>query len=122
MIRLLQKPEKKLVWVNASDPAQCWGKILPHKEERDFLNVPGNLIACFSGIPVAVMERQGKVLRIFEEKRQEDCLKLFVEEYKKGKIFPKKKRIVIKEYPDIAKEALLKAGFMKEMQDYVLYR
>lgn len=122
VIRLLQKPEKKLVWVNASDPAQCWGKILPHKEERDFLNVPGNLIACFSGIPVAVMERQGKVLRIFEEKRQEDCLKLFVEEYKKGKIFPKKKRIVIKEYPDIAKEALLKAGFMKEMQDYVLYR
>ena len=120
--RLLQNPEKRIIWVNAADPAQYWGKVLPHKEERNFLNVPGSAVACFGGLPVMVMERQGKTLRILEEEHQDACLKLFVEEYKSGKIFPAQKRIVVKEYPDMAREALTKAGFLKEMQDYVLYK
>lgn len=122
VVRMLRKPEKKLVWVNAVDPAQCWGKVLPHKEGKNFLNVPGNAVSCFGGLPVAVMERQGKTLRIFDEKVQEECLKLFAEEYKRGKLFPAMKRIVVKEYPDTVKEALKGAGFLREMQDYVLYR
>ena len=120
--RLLQNPEKRIIWVNAADSAQYWGKVLPHKEERNFLNVPGSAVACFGGLPVMVMERQGKTLRILEEEHQDACLKLFVEEYKSGKIFPAQKRIVVKEYPDMAREALTKAGFLKEMQDYVLYK
>ncbi|MBD5511836.1 MAG: DEAD/DEAH box helicase [Lachnospiraceae bacterium] len=120
--RLLQNPEKRIIWINAADPAQYWGKVLPHKEERNFLNVPGSAVACFGGLPVMVMERQGKTLRILEEEHQDACLKLFVEEYKSGKIFPAQKRIVVKEYPDMAREALTKAGFLKEMQDYVLYK
>lgn len=36
IIRSLKNPEKKLVWINAADPAQCFGKFLPHKEERNF--------------------------------------------------------------------------------------
>ena len=120
--RLLQNPEKRIIWVNAADPAQYWGKVLPHKEERNFLNVPGSAVACFGGIPVMVMERQGKTLRVLEKEHQDVCLKLFVEEYKSGKIFPAQKRIVVKEYPDMAREALTKAGFLKEMQDYVLYK
>ncbi len=122
VVRMLKKPEKKLIWINATDSAQCWGKILPHKEGRNFLNIAGNAVACFGGIPVAVMERQGKSLRIFEEKQQEECLKLFVQEYKRGKIFPALKRVVVKEYPDTAGEALTNAGFLREIQDYVLYR
>ncbi len=122
VIRKLQKPEKKLVWISAADPVQCWGKLLPHKEGRNFLNVPGSLVACFSGLPVAVMERQGKVLRIFEKEFEEECLMSFSKEYKSGKIFPGIKRVVIKEYPDSAKETFIKAGFLKEMKDYVLYR
>ena len=59
------------------------------------MNIAGNAVACFGGIPVAVMERQGKSLRIFEEKQQEECLKLFVQEYKRGKIFPALKRVVV---------------------------
>lgn len=120
--RLLQNPEKKTVWINAADPAQCWGKVLPHKEGRSFLNVAGSAVACCGGIPVMVMERQGKTLRVLEEKAMEESLRLFVEEYKGGKIFPAQKRIVIKEYPDVAREALAAAGFLKEMQDYVLYK
>lgn len=120
--RLLQNPEKRIIWINAADSVQYWGKVLPHKEERNFLNVPGSAVACFGGLPVMVMERQGKTLRILEKEHQDACLKLFVEEYKSGKIFPAQKRIVVKEYPDMAREALTKAGFLKEMQDYVLYK
>ena len=126
VIRQLHNPEKKLVWVSAVDPAQCWGKILPHQEGKNFINVPGTAVACLGGKPVAVMERQGKVLRILEtdlpEKTLEECFKLFAEEFKRGSIFPAVKRVVVKEYDDTVAEALGKAGFMKEMQDYVLYK
>lgn len=122
VVRRLQNPEKKLVWVNAADPAQCWGKILAHQEGRSFLNVPGNAAACYGGVPVAVMERQGKVLRLFEEEMAEDVLVLFARDYKNGRIYPGLKRVVVKEYPDCVKEGMAAAGFRKEMQDYVLYR
>ena len=122
VVRMLQNPEKKLIWINAADPVQCWGKVLPHKEGRNFLNVPGTAVACLGGIPIAVMERQGTVLRVFEQEPLEECLILFSEEYKHKKLFVSKKRIVVKNYPDAAKEALERAGFYREMQDYVLYR
>lgn len=121
VVRRLQEPQKKLVWINAADPAQCWGKVLPHKEGRSFINVPGTAVACYGGLPVAVMERQGKVLRIWEAELQEECLRLFAEKFRRGSIFSDRKRIVVKEYPDTAAEALHKAGFRKEMQDCVLY-
>lgn len=75
------------------------------------MNVPGSAVACFGGIPAAVMERQGKVLHIFEEEIKEECLTRFVQDFKKGKIFPAMKRIVVKEYPDTAKEALQPPDF-----------
>lgn len=120
--RMLQKQEKTLVWINAADPAQYWGTVLPHKDGRSFLHVPGTAVACFGGIPAAVMERQGKVLRVFEEQLLEDCMITFAEAYMKRKIFPGLKRIVTKEYPESAKDALAGAGFRREMTDYVLYR
>lgn len=122
VVRMLQRPEETMVWVNAADPVQCWGKILPHMEGRNFMNIAGNAVACFGGIPVAVMERQGKTLRIFDEDRKEECLKLFAEEYRRGKLFPALKRIVVKEYPGTAEAALVNAGFQREMQDYALYK
>lgn len=122
VIRSLKSPSKALIWIHATDPAQCWGKILPHREGKNFLNVPGTAIACHGGAPVIVLERQGKKLRVFDEKHLEKSLLLFAEEYKRGKIFPTLRRIVIKEYPDTAQEALKHAGFTHEIQDYVLYR
>ena len=122
VIKTLNAPDKKLIWINAADPAQCWGKILPHKGDRSFLNIPGNAVACFGGVPVAVMERQGKILRIFDEALAEDCMKLFAQEFKRHKLFPSLKRIVVKEYPQTATEALTAAGFGREMKDYVLYQ
>lgn len=126
VVRMLQNPERKVIWINAADPAQCWGKILPHQEGKNFINVPGTAVACMGGNPIAVMERQGKVLRILEdglsERVQEKCFIIFAEEFKRGNLFPAVKRIVVKEYTDAAEEALRYAGFMKEMQDYVLYK
>ncbi len=126
VVRSLQEPEQKIIWMNAVDPAQCWGRILPHGEGRNFMCVPGTVVACIGGAPVAVMERQGKVFRVMDAdmqgNRMEECLRVFIEEFKRGSIFPAVKRIVVKDYPDTAKEAFAQAGFMKEMQDYVLYR
>ena len=126
VVRRLHNPEKKIVWINAADPAQCWGKILPHQEGKNFMNVPGTAVACMGGNPIAVMERQGKVLRILEADLQretlEECFGIFAEEFKRGNIFPGVRRIVVKEYPDMAADVLKHAGFMKEMQDWVLYK
>ncbi len=127
VIRNLAKPEKKIIWVNAADPVQCWGKILPHKEGHGFLNVPGSIVACYGGMPIAVMERQGNTLRMLDEKADdekllEECLTIFAENYRKAKLYPDNKRIVVKKYPDFAKDALTRAGFFREMQDYVIYR
>lgn len=126
VVRRLHAPEQKIIWMNAADPAQCWGKILPHQEGKNFMNVPGIAVACMAGNPIAVMERQGKVLRILEAGLQaemlDECFRIFVEEFKRGNIFTGVKRIVVKEYPDMAAEALKRAGFMKEMRDQVLYR
>ncbi len=122
VLRTLTNPAKTLLWINATDPAQCWGKLLPHKEGRSFLNVSGTAVACYGGTPVAVFERQGKKLRVFKENYLAESLTLFVENYKRGKIFPSLRRMVIKEYPEYATEALIHAGFVHEIQDYVLYR
>ena len=122
IVRALEHPEDKLAWISAADPAQCWGKLLTHREGRNFINVPGTLVACRAGLPVAVLERQGKTLRVFEEGHLAESLLLLAEEYRRGKLFRGKKRIVVKEYPDNGAEALSGAGFLREMGDYVLYR
>lgn len=122
VLRVLQKPEEKLVWVHATDPAQSWGNILPHQEGRGFMRVPGTAAACLGGRVAAVMERQGKLLRLFEKEAADACMEGFVREFHRGRIFAGMKRVVVKEYPGEAKEAMERAGFCREMQDYVLYR
>ena len=158
----LMHPQAELVWLNAADPMQPWGKLLAHEPGRSFINVPGTAVAFRDGLPVAVFERQGKVLRLSgTEKRQDDefqdgvpgdgdlqesilrenilqenmlpesilqadilceVLALFAEEFRRGRIFSGKKRISVKEYPELAGEALTAGGFLHEIQDYVLYR
>ena len=122
ILRALQSPDQSLHWINAADPAQCFGRLAPHPDGRSFLNVPGNIAAFRGGIPIAVLERHGKRLRVFEEESLAQCLRLFVSEYKKGRLFPTLRRIVVKEYPSTAAAVLSEAGFLREIQDYVLYR
>ncbi|MCM1025049.1 MAG: DEAD/DEAH box helicase [Roseburia sp.] len=118
----LLHPREDIIWLNAADPIQPWGKVLPHGEGRGFLNVPGTLAAFRGGCPEAIFERQGSVLRVLEQEKAEENLCLFAEEFHRGRILPGKKRVVVKEYPSEAAAALEAAGFLREMQDYTLYR
>ena len=115
-------PPGEVIWLNAADPMQPWGKLFPHTEGRAFINVPGTAIAFAGGLPAVLFERQGKVFRAFERKGLEEMLSMFADEFKRGRIFPGRKRIVVKEYPAEAAEAFGKSGFIREMQDFCLYR
>lgn len=119
---VLKTPEDEVVWLNAWDPAQIWGKALEQPEGRDFLNVPGTAAGLRSGRIAAVMERQGKVLRVFETEVLEQVLKEFIKEFQGKALFPELKRLILKEYPKESEDVLRGAGFVKEMNDYVLYR
>jgi ATP-dependent Lhr-like helicase len=91
-------------------------------QDRSFLNVPGTVVALRSGVPVAVFERQGKVLRIFDDTHLPDTLRAFAHDYARRRIYTMLNRLTIIQYPNEAVEALSSAGFLREMQDYTLYR
>ena len=52
----------------------------------------------------------------------EAVLSDFVRWFQRKLLCPEQKRLILKEYPENAGELLKKAGFIREMQDYVLYR
>lgn len=121
-IHALEYPDEEIIWLNSADPAQLWGKLLEHQPGRAFLNVPGTAVALKAGVPIMVLERQGKVLRLLENMEPSEALQKFVDAFREKTIFPEKKRLIVKEYPAHIGEALGKAGFIRELMDYVLYR
>ena len=118
----LEHPKEEIIWLSAVDPAQPWGRCLPHKQDRAFLCLPGTVVALFAGVPVAVFERQGKVLRVFDTMALSNILSVFAQDYAKKRIYSTLNRLTVKEYPKETAEALSSAGFIRELQDYVLYR
>ncbi len=122
IMKELEEPNNEIHWLSAVDPAQAWGKYFPHMQDRAFLHVIGTVVALREGRPVAVLERQGKVLRVFEQEYIEEVMGAFTHDFNKKRIFNSQNRLVIKQYPRDAEEALVKAGFIRELQDYALYR
>ena len=118
----LRHPGREFLWINAADPMQAWGKLIPHQKERAFINIGGNAVALKAGVPAAVFEKQGGVLRVFEWESLGEALNLFVQEYKRGRLFAGKKRILVKTYPAEAVKELEESGFGREVQGYSLYR
>ncbi|NLA86074.1 MAG: DEAD/DEAH box helicase, partial [Clostridiales bacterium] len=118
----LAEPDDRLFWLPAIDPAQPWGKSLSHLPDRSFINVPGTAVALLGGVPAAVFERQGKTLRVFDSASLPEALMAFSGDFSRRRLFPQSSRITVKDYPKDAEEALARAGFTREMQDYVLYR
>lgn len=118
----LEQPREQIIWLSAVDPYQLWGKSLPHMQDRSFINVPGTVVALRGGVPVAVFERQGKLLRIFDGTLLTETLRFFTHDYAQRRLFPMNNRLTVKQYPQEAADALQNAGFVKEMQDFVLYR
>lgn len=121
-ILALEQPRDQIVWLNAADPSQVWGKCISHRQDRAFMNVAGSAVALRAGVPVAVFERQGKTLRIFDEQSLPEALEVFVQDYKTRCIFPSLNRVTVKDYPREAANALGSSGFIHELQDYVIYR
>lgn len=120
----LEERDGEVIWLSAVDPAQVWGKTLAHLPDRGFLNVPGTAAALLDGLPVAAFERQGKTLRVYELDGEEltKALITFAQDYRRKRIYPETRRLVVKEYPAEAAESMRTAGFVREMGDWVLYR
>jgi len=122
IIQGLERPADKIIWLAASDPNQAWGKILAYDPERQFTSVPGTAVALKKGIPIAVFERKGHTLRVFDDSVLGEAMIAFAEAFKKRNVFPASNRITVKQYPDTAVKALVAAGFSRVMLDYELYR
>ena len=118
----LREPDDHTVWLNGTDPALVWGKVLELPEKCGFLAVAGTAVALKAGKLAAVMERQGRVLRICDAEDMKEVMAEFVRAFKQGAIYPEQKRLVLKEDPAEAAEALQHAGYMREMKDYVIYK
>ena len=121
-LQALEHPDDRIVWLSAADPAQPWGKCLAHDPSRAFLCVPGTAVALKAGVPVAVFEQQGKLLRVFDEPSLAVALRAFAQDFHARRVFPALRRLTVKQFPREAAGALKDAGFTGEMQDYVLYR
>ena len=110
------------VCLNATDPAQAWGRILKNGRtaEETFLCVPGTAVVFRRGAAALILERQGTVLRA-PEGGEDACLAL-ADAFRAGRIYPHLRFLTIKNYPPEAAAWLEKAGFIREMRDYVLSR
>ena len=125
IIHALENPRDEIICLNAADPFMPWGKILPHPAERSFICTAGTAVALKGGIPIALLEKQGQTLRIFDDRHIENIVTAFAENFKKGVIFPNLKRLTVKEYPKKSgriESSLKSAGFSNQMLDFVLYK
>ena len=118
----LRQPSGECIWLPAADPMQAWGAYLAHEEGRAFLRVPGAAVALMDGAVVAVSEKQGETLRIFDDPAAPEALRALADAFRRGTIFPALPRLLIKKYPPTAAPHLEAAGFTREMLDYTLMR
>ena len=118
----LRQPSGECIWLPAADPMQAWGAYLAHEEGRAFLRVPGAAVALMDGAVVAVSEKQGETLRVFDDPAAPEALRALADAFRRGAIFPALSRLLIKKYPPTAAPHLEAAGFTREMLDYTLMR
>jgi ATP-dependent Lhr-like helicase len=120
----LESPESSLRWLPANDPCQPWGQILRHLPGRVFMLIQGTVAAIYAGLPIAVFERGGATLRVFDENNEhiETALNQFVKDYAARRCYPAEKRITVKSYPPWTEGAFVNAGFARVMDDFVLRR
>jgi len=118
----LKTPREDIVWLSAADPLQCWGRVLPHIEGRSFVCVKSTAVALAGGVPVMVFEKNGQVLRSFDDSFARDAIFAFAAAFQQGRVFYGRSRIVVKQYPKEAEQAMLGAGFLRQMLDYELFR
>lgn len=117
----LETLPEETCWLHATDPACVWGKALPLLDGTDFLAIPSTAVALRRGNVTAVAEKKGKTLRILEPEYQEEAILGLAEAFRGRRVFVGQKRMVVNQFPPEAAPFLKAAGFLREMQDYVLY-
>ncbi|MCL2497613.1 MAG: hypothetical protein FWF06_03250, partial [Symbiobacteriaceae bacterium] len=117
----LAAPGEEYICLLACDPAQAYGSLLPHVTAAAFTLIPGTAVVLKGGVPVLLIERQGAVMRILDD-RPLAAVQCFVERYRQGRIWPKKRNITVKNPSSELGDILLGAGFARSMLDFVLYR
>ncbi len=114
--------EGEPLWLHAVDPAQAWGRVLPHIEGRSFLCVPGCAVCLVEGRPVAALEQGGRRLRVFEPACAPAALSALARDYRQGFVFYGKERLTIREGAEGFADALARAGWMREALDWVIWK
>ena len=126
VLTLEKNSSDEIIWLSAADPFQAWGKFIPHLENKDFANAAITAVALKQGAPIALLEKSGKALRIFNDDTSPllmaAILQSFVKAFKDKHIFYDMKKIVVKEYPANSTSEFKNAGFEKSMVDFTLYR
>jgi len=115
--------------LNACDPAQPYGRIIPHSEHSfRFLCLPANAIVLYQGEPVLLLERNGeKITPSKDFNMLLDSINAFKTAFTEKRIWPDRKKIVVKTWPEddeqksMLKSALAQAGFTPEMDRMVLW-
>lgn len=118
----LDAEETAAIWLPAADPVQMWGGVLEHEPGRAFTRVPGTAVCLKNGRVIAVMEKNGQTLRMFEAGYAAEALAAFVRDHGNKRIFCDKDKITVKAYAPELAEPLRAVGFTRVMLDYVLYR
>ena len=99
--------------INACDPAQAYGKIIPHSESSlPFINLPGTVIVMNSGKPAVVLERFGEKISFkCSTIELESALQAFRNSFLKKQVWPDRKKVAVKYWPedDQERESLQKA-------------
>ncbi len=122
VVAALQAAGEDVMWLNAVDPMACWGKALPRPEGMAFQTLPGTAVCLMGGRPAAILSRQGEVLRLMQPEAAEPVLKALARDFTQRHIFPYLSRILIRQYPKEAEQALMAAGFVRDMMDWALWR
>jgi ATP-dependent Lhr-like helicase len=123
-----EKPDYLVL--NASDPAQPCGRIVPHSEqELPFTCVMGTAVVFYQGRPVMLLERYGEKITFDPgvDKLYEPIME-FKKAFQAKRIWPDRKRVAVKYWPENPeqkerlKSALAAVGFMPEIDKMVLWR
>ena len=116
--------------INACDPAQAYGKVIPHGASvLPFANVPGTVLVTDGGMPSVILGRFGeRVTFTGTAARVTQAIELFKAAFLERRVWPDQRRVVVKHWPEdadqreILQTALAAAGFKNVVQDMVLRR
>ncbi len=119
----LAQPRGDCVALSAIDPLNAWGLLLAHADgQRSFMRVAGTAVVLRQGVPAAICEQQGRVLRVPDAEHAIEALTELRRAFELGQVYPTLPMLRVSQYPRECAEALEAAGFVREMLDYVVMR